>query len=69
MLKVNDVVQFIESHKWIGCFGFVAEVKPSKIMVGVPVPERGIAYVYCKETDVEVIGEAVLITKEESNND
>lgn len=69
MLNVNDVVQFVESHKWIGCFGFVSEVMPYKIRVGVPVPLKGIAYIHCKETDVEVIGKAVLVLKEEPNND
>ena len=65
MINVNDVVQFIESHKWVGCLGIVDEVKPGKIMVGVPVPGSGIAYIYCTESDVEKIGEAVMVSKTE----
>lgn len=57
----NDVVQFNENHQWIGCIGIVTEVKPSKIMVGVPVPLQGTAYVYCNTKDLEYIGKAVFV--------
>lgn len=64
MLLKNDVVQFNENHSWCGCLGIVEEVKLSKIMVGVPMPsndgESRIAYIFCKASDVEVIGKAVL---------
>lgn len=23
----NDVVQFVENHKWVGCFGIISEIK------------------------------------------
>lgn len=63
-MKKNDVVQFTENHKWCGCLGIVSEVKPSKIMVGVPMPSNdgntGTAYIFCQPEDVELIGEAVL---------
>ena len=44
----GDVVQFNEKHKWCGCIGIITEVKQSRIMVGVPVPEQGTAWVFCK---------------------
>ena len=64
----NDVVQFNENHKWCGCLGIISEVKKVgddiRYMVGVPIPESGIAYVFVGERDIEFIGEAVLIAKE-----
>ena len=65
----NDVVQFNENHKWCGCFGFVREVKNYMIMVGVPIPQQGTAYIYCSPDDVEFIGNAVLVPKDEEEND
>lgn len=55
----NDVVQFIENHKWCGCLGIVSEIKSDKIMVGVPIPEQGIAYIFCKNEDIELVGISV----------
>lgn len=44
-MKVNDVVQFTENHKWCGCLGIIAEDKgvghPRRYMIGVPVPMQG----------------------------
>lgn len=41
-LKLNDVVQFNENHKWCGVLGIVDEVKElekdAKYLIGVPVP-------------------------------
>lgn len=56
---IDDVVQFNESHKWCGALGIVSEVSP-RMMVGVPVPNQGTAYVFCKPEEVEYIGKAVL---------
>ena len=28
MFELNDIVCFRENHKWIGCIGFVNEIKP-----------------------------------------
>ncbi len=71
--KENDVVQFIENHKWESCFGIIAEARESisdmigyendyKYLIAVPVPQGGIAYIYSMESDheFEYIGEAVL---------
>lgn len=69
MIKVNDVVQFNENHKWCGCLGIVERVKELtddiKYMIGVPVPERGMAYIYvmASEQAIELIGKAVLVAK------
>lgn len=71
--KKNDVVQFIENHKWESCFGIISEVRESisdmigyendyKYLIGVPVPYSGIAYIYSMESDheFEYIGKAVI---------
>ena len=69
MLK-NDVVQFNEKHKWLGSLGIISEVKILKddirYMVGVPMPERGTAYIFVMESEkaIEFIGKAVLIERE-----
>lgn len=64
MMVKNNVVQFNENHKWCGCYGFVEEVSEEKIMVGVPVPEKGTAYIFAKESELEVIGNSVLCVQE-----
>ena len=44
-MKVNDVVQFTENHKWCGCLGIITEDKgeghPRRYMIGVPIPMQG----------------------------
>ena len=65
MIKVNDVVQFTESHKWARCLGIVEEDKgaghPRRYMIGVPVPMQGTAYIFDDGSNIERIGAAVLI--------
>ena len=65
MIKVNDVVQFTEAHKWGGCLGIVEEDKgaghPRRYMIGVPVPMQGTAYIFDDGSNIEQIGAAVLI--------
>lgn len=65
MIKKNDVVQFNENHKWCGCIGIATEVKPSKILVAIPMPCEGITYTYCLPEHVERIGKAVFVKEEE----
>ena len=60
----NEVVQFNEKHKWCGCLGIVEEVKKNRIMIGVPVPENGTAYIFAQPEELERIGEAVLVLEE-----
>lgn len=64
MMKKNDVVQFNENHKWKGCLGIIEEIDSQRIMVGVPVPQRGTAYIFATESEIEYIGHAVLVQKE-----
>lgn len=64
-----DVVQFNENHKWCGCLGIIDEVRPTKTgnryMVAMPIPEKGTAYIFALEQDLERIGRAVMVPKEE----
>lgn len=64
-MEINNVVQFNEKHKWCGCLGIVEECENGKIMVGVPVPEKGTAYIFTKESEIDYIGNAVLVPKSE----
>ena len=67
-MQKNDVVQFTENHKWVGCFGFINEDKgydhPRRYMIGVPMPQQGIAYIFDDGSNLERIGPAVLIQAE-----
>ena len=55
-IQKNDVVQFTEAHKLCGCLGIVKEVKKNRIMVGVPVPQQGTAYIFDDGSNIEYIG-------------
>lgn len=66
-LKLNDVVQFNENHKWCGALGIVNEVKElendTKYLIGVPIPEAvgvSTAYIFvmAREMALERIGVA-----------
>ena len=69
-IKLHDVVQFNEKHKWCGCLGIVCEAKKVgddvRYMVGVQMPESGTAYIFVMESagTIEFIGEALLIESE-----
>ena len=70
-MRMGDVVQFNENHKWCGCLGIIREVKDCKengirYMVGVPIPEKGTAFIYVmsSENAIEYIGEAHLVLKD-----
>lgn len=65
-IKLNDVVQFNENHKWIGCFGIVTQIKKFangsvKYMVEVPIPHKGVACIFVMESEnaIEKIGKSV----------
>ena len=68
MIEKDDVVQFTETHKWCGCFGTVTEDKgydhPRRYMIGVPIPEQGIAFIFDDGSNIERIGKAVLVEAE-----
>jgi hypothetical protein len=68
-LKLNDVVQFNENHKWCGALGIVNEVKElendTKYLIGVPIPEAASVstvyiFVMASEMALERIGIAEL---------
>lgn len=42
-------------------FGFINEVKDERIMVGVPIPQQGTAYIFCNKSEFDVIGETDLL--------
>lgn len=60
----NEVVQFNENHKWCGCLGIVEEVKKNRIMVGIPAPEKGTAYIFARPEELERIGVAAMVPNE-----
>lgn len=70
-MKVNDVVQFTEEHKWAGVLGIIEEDKgeghPRRYMIGVPIPQSGVAYIFDDGSHIERIGEAVLLPEEEQD--
>lgn len=60
--KLGDIVCFRENHKWVGCLGFINEIKQIskedgtkalRLMIGVPSPEQGIAYIFVLSEEVE----------------
>lgn len=62
MFQINDIVCFRENHKWVGCLGFINEIKKIKdengketlrLMIGVPVPMQGTAYIFAVADEVE----------------
>ena len=61
----NKVVQFNELHKWCGCLGIVTEASPEgdRYLIGVPIPQKGTAYIFATRIEFEVIGEAVLVAR------
>ena len=67
-MKVNDVVQFIENHKWCGCLGIIEEDKgeghPRRYLIGVPIPDTGTAFIYDDGSSIEYVGKAVMIRDE-----
>ncbi len=71
----NEVVQFNENHKWCGCLGIVDEVETInndvRYMVGVPIPEQGVAYIYVTRSEgaIEPVGRAILVKNYEDKNE
>ena len=62
MFEINDIVCFRENHKWVGSIGFVNEIKRIKsengeyklrLMIGVPTPMEGVAYIFALDDEVE----------------
>ena len=67
-MTVNDVVQFNERHKWRGSLGIISEDKgfehSRRYLIGVPIPDSGIDYIYDDGSSIEYIGKAVLVEEE-----
>lgn len=67
-MNIGDVVQFNENHKWCGCLGIIKEIKRCgddiRYMVGIPIPTEGTAFIFVMQSDIEYIGQAVLVAKE-----
>lgn len=72
-IQKNDVVQFNERHKWCGSLGIITKVtetdKDVMYMIGVPIPQQGIAYIRVLDSEdaVEYIGHAVLTESEDED--
>lgn len=64
---MNLVVQFNEKHKWCGCLGIVESATicgdDIRYLVGVPVPDKGIAYIFSMDSakEIEPIGDAIFV--------
>lgn len=73
MIKKNDVVQFTENHKWVGCFGYVTEVKfldgMAHYTIGVPMPMNGTAFIFNDGSGIEKVGTAVLVPAEDEKGE
>ena len=82
-MNIGDVVQFNDNHKWRGSLGIITEKKEIhntelqgedkndiRYMVGVPMPQRGTAYIFVlgSEFSIERIGEAILTPKSSEEN-
>lgn len=83
-MKIGDVVQFNENHKWCGCLGIIEKVKPIhnheygghlpndyKFMIAVPIPEKGTAYIYvlASEFAIEYIGKANSVLRDSEDDE
>lgn len=72
-MKINDVVQFNENHKWRGSLGIINDIKicgdDIRYTVGVPTPMEGTAFIYVMDSEnaIELIGQAVLVPREADN--
>lgn len=69
-MKVNDVIQFNENHKWCGCLGIITEIKDCKqngirYQVAIDIPGGGVAYIFVMSTEnaLELIGPAVMVPR------
>lgn len=66
--KPGEVVQFIEEHKWAGCFGVINEVTEyngaTRYLIAIPTPS-GVIFVYSNAADheFEYVGKALLTIK------
>ena len=57
----GKVIQIAPTHKWGGCLAVVDEQKQWGVQAGVPIPEKGIAYIRLVWGDFEVVGNAIWV--------
>ncbi len=69
-MKIGDVVQFNENHKWCGSFGYISEVKDCKqnsirYQVAVPIPQEGTAFIFVMDNEnaLDLIGKTDLMLR------
>lgn len=73
--KKGNLVQFTESHKWCGCIGIIHNIKKCdddiRYMIGVPIPERGTAYIFSMQSnnEFEYVGKSLFIIQGEDDNE
>ena len=66
-MKIGDVVQFNEKHKWCGSLGIINEIKncgeDTRYMVGIPIPQQGTVFIFVMQSEktIELIGRAILV--------
>lgn len=72
-MRINDVIQFNENHKWRGCLGIINDIKicgdDIRYTVGVPAPMEGTAFIFVmrSENAIELVGQAILVPREADN--
>ncbi len=75
LYEKGDLVQFTESHKWCTCIGIITEIKQCgddvRYMIGVPIPEQGIAYIFSMQSnnEFEYVGKSLFVEKDEDEDD
>lgn len=82
MYQINDIVCFRENNKWVGSLGFINEIKKIKdkngkdtlrLMIGVPIPAQGTAYIFATDDEVENLQCAIkypyIIEREKNKNE
>ena len=54
--QVNNVIQFINNHKWHGCLGIIDTVSKDYYLIKIPMPERGSVYITDSGYHLKYIG-------------
>ncbi len=66
----KEVMQFNESHKWCGCFGYIHGVrKGGTYLIAIPSPEKGVAFIIAERKEFDIVGATDLILKEDDDNE
>ena len=67
----KEVIQFNESHKQCGSFGYIHRVrKGGSYLIALPLPEQGTAFIFAKRNEFDIVGVTDLILKgDDDEND